>query len=241
MRVLARIGYTLAGLALIAPAAALAGMPIPAPGPYNSGKSTKPSVAKPSGRLCGDCLRAKLMAEKGVSVTPPPALPPGTPVRGGNCTRCGRPAMVLSGANIPSRSMPTSNGAMAGAMAYEAPGHAVTGDEGATFVSNGVDPAPIGVVQPRLASAMPTAGAAAGSMDPSVMAASATVSEPAGMAKANRPHVISHLLGVSDIGRERAERRERRNRESHASIPYGQAVAPVADVPASVVFGRGAR
>ncbi len=237
MRVLARIGYTLAGLAMIAPAATLAGMPIPAPGPYNSGKTTKSSVAKPSGRLCGDCLRAKLMAEKGVSVSSPPALPPGTPVRGGSCTRCGRPAMVLSGANIPSRSMPTSNVGMA----YEAAGHATTGDEGATFVSNGVDPAPIGVMQPRLASATPMSAPAAGSMDPSVMAASATVSEPAGMAKANRPHVISHLLGISDIGRERGERRERRTRESHASIPYGQAPAPVADVPASVVFGRGAR
>ena len=237
MRVLARIGYTLASLAMIGPAATLAGMPIPAPGPYNTTKTTKPSVAKPSGRLCGDCLRSKLMAEKGVSVASPPALPPGTPVRGGNCTRCGRPAMVLSGANLPSRSMPTLNGALA----HETPGHAVTGDEAATFVSNGVDPAPIGVVQPRLASAMPVTSPTAGSIDPSVMAASATVSEPAGMVKANRPHVLSHLLGFSDIGRERGERRERRTRESHASIPYGQAVAPVADVPASVVFGRGAR
>ena len=247
MRVLARIGYTLAGLALFAPAAALAGMPIPAPGPYNNGKASKASTAKPAGRLCGEGQRAKLMAEKGVSISPPPALPPGTPVRGGSCTRCGRPAMILAGPLKPSLYMPASGagGMVSGAVAYDAPGRAVVGDEGINFESNGIDPAPIGLVQPRMASAMPAMqpgqGAPNGPTDPSVMAASATTSEPAGMAKANRPHVISHLLGISDIGRERGERRERRNRESHASIPYGQAPAQVNEVPASAVFGRGAR
>lgn len=127
-------------------------------------------------------------------------------------------------------------------MAYEAPGHAVVGGEEVNFVSNGVDPTPIGVVQPRLASAMPAPSSAPrGAMDPAVMAASATVSEPVGMAKANRPHVISHLLGLSDFGRERAERRERQTRESHAMIPYGQAPEAIHDVPASVVFGRNGR
>lgn len=232
MHVLARIGFTLAGLALLAPAAAQAGMPAFGPSKTKASKSSK---------LCGECQRAKLLFDKGVNVSPPPALPPGTPVRNGNCTRCGRPAVVVSGPLTPSRAIPPSGGMMPGAMANEAPGRASTIEE-VNFASNGVDPTPIGVVQPRLMTAMPVpSGAPRGAMDPAVMAASATVSEPVGMAKTNRPHIVSHLLGFSEYGRERKERKERVSRESHAMIPYGQAPEAIHDVPASVVFGKNGR
>jgi len=112
----------------------------------------------------------------------------------------------------------------------------------ANFVSNGVDPTPIGAVQPRLASSIPVpSNAPRGAVDPAIMAATATVSEPVGMAKANRPHILSHLFGFSDFGRERAERREKVTREGHASIPYGQAAEVPHELPASVVFGPNGR
>lgn len=73
MHVLARIGYTLAGLALFTPAFAQAGMPA-------FGPSNKPKAAtKAPNRLCGECQRAKLLFDKGVAVSPPPALPPRDP------------------------------------------------------------------------------------------------------------------------------------------------------------------
>ena len=239
MHVLARIGYSLAGLALIAPAIAHAGMPIPAPGPYNSGKAPRASIFR-SGKLCADCQRAKVLFDQGVNVTSPPALPPGTPVRGGNCSRCGRTAVVVSGPMTPTPYMPAAPAAPS-AVAYEPPGQMMAGGE-ANYVSNGYDPTPIGTVQPRLMTAIPVPGnAPRGAVDPAIMAATATVSEPVGMAKANRPHVLSHLFGFSDFGRERAERREKVTREGHASIPYGQAPEVPHELPASVVFGRNGR
>ena len=91
MRMLARIGCTLAGLALVAPAVAQAGVPNGAPGPYNSGvKAKAKKKAKAPERLCAECQRQKTMKETKAHIPPPPPLPPGTPLVGGACTHCGR-------------------------------------------------------------------------------------------------------------------------------------------------------
>ncbi|MFO0950347.1 MAG: hypothetical protein U0835_04205 [Isosphaeraceae bacterium] len=54
----------------------------------------------------------------------------------------------------------------------------------------------------------------------------------------NRPHIVSHLLGVSGIGREAREARARRREEAHAAIPYGPSSQPVSELPARMVYGR---
>jgi hypothetical protein len=54
----------------------------------------------------------------------------------------------------------------------------------------------------------------------------------------HRPHILSHLVGASAIGRDRADARARRKEERHASISYGTPATPIQDVPASVVYGR---
>jgi hypothetical protein len=237
MRTLARMGYTLAGLALLAPSAANAGMPISGGTPWVAGqKPSKPGLfksaaAKPGQkqagvRLCAECERVRVMAAEGVSIPPPPPLPPGTVVRGEICTQCGRPAAVLAG-RLPGRSLPTFGGAE--------PGRAVVGDA-PMFAGNGVDPVPIGAVQPRLASAIPTGPS--NTRDASVMPTS-MASDPVAPLGHNRPKVLSHLLGLSALGRDRSEANTRRKDEKHAMIPYGPQGAPaVTDVPASMVYGR---
>jgi hypothetical protein len=255
MRVLATVGYTLAGLMLAAPAAraqqpvyyapvpagmAPAGM-APAPAPYYAPvpAGMAPAGMAPAGmapapaptqaphkhkrslfggeKLCPDCQRARVKAQDGVNVPPPPPLP-GVVSSGGSCTACGgHTHMVLNG---DPRSMMTAGG--------EASGYAVVGN----------DPTPIGEVQPMLAGSRPTPGARGGGpRDASVMMSgySPTPVKPDGV---NRPHVISHLLGVSAIGRQSREARARRKEERHASIAYGpQQTPPVNDLPARMVYG----
>lgn len=234
MRVLARIGCALAGLALMAPMSARAGLPA-----FQSAKAKKAAAKTTSTaeKLCANCVRNKLMAEKGVNVPPPPPLPAGTVISANMCTRCGQPVAVLAGPLPPSRSLPgpAAPGMM---MAGEAPGYASTmGD-----IPGGMDPAPIGSVQPRLAAAtnIPMPNTRLGLRDAAVMPTS-TASEPIVGPEANRPHVISHMIGITAIGRTRREERERRRRESHASIPYGTIDQTVQELPSRMVYGRGVR
>jgi hypothetical protein len=54
---------------------------------------------------------------------------------------------------------------------------------------------------------------------------------------ADRPHIISHLLGIPKLGRHRRER-EDQERQKHASIAYDQPAQQVNEVPASLVYGK---
>lgn len=132
-----------------------------------------------------------------------------------------------------------------------APGHAVVGGPeeapGMAVVNGGMpaaEPTPIGVargslnapVDPRMAAAMPRRGP--GSYDPAVM----PTSVPAAPAPMNgpghdRPHIISHMLGLPRLGHHHAEREEKR-RENHAMEAYGPNNEKVDDLPASMVYGR---
>jgi hypothetical protein len=56
---------------------------------------------------------------------------------------------------------------------------------------------------------------------------------------ANRPHILSHLLGVGGIRKHIRESREDKGREAHASIAYDAPTQPVNELPASVVYGKG--
>ena len=230
MRVLARIGFTMAGMALAAPAAAWAGPPASNPGQQSQHSHRRGLFG--GQRVCSECQRAKAQAHTSVPVPPAPPLP-GPGVDGGSCAVCGNHTEVAH----------TAAGGTYGynpGMAAHTPGHAVVGDEGVGFVTTDGGPVPIGMVAPQMASApapMGPNGPAAGPRDGSVMASgfSPSVNKPPG---SNNPHVISHLLGFSEIGRERQEARSRRKGESHASIRYGEPNNPVTDVPAKVVYGR---
>jgi len=225
MRVLARIGYTLAGLALLAPAAARAGMPVPA---NTQAKVKKKSVKAPK-KLCAVCQYKKMLAQ-GLRVPPPPPLPAGSPVRGEQCGECGALTAVVS-----SGKLYRSDAAMV--VADSTPGRAVVGGP-AEYMAAAGEPTPIGAVAPRFAAAAPTSLApGAGPRDSAVMPTS-MASDPITPGPSRRPHVLSHLFGVSAIGRDWSERRERAKEEKHAMIPYGPQAAPVTDVPASLVYGR---
>jgi hypothetical protein len=233
MSSLARMGYALAALALIAPAAAWAGMPQMASDPTGSGiprlfKHKKSLAHKPE-RLCAECQRVKLMKEKGVQIPPAPPLPPGRVMTGETCTRCGAAVAVLVTPQPVFGESPLN-------VADAAPGRAVVGGEPTGYAVFGTEPAPIGVAPSRLASAMPAAPPG-GPRDPAVMPTS-VARDPIAPPGQNRPHVLSHLFGVSRIGRDRAEVNARKIEEKHASISYGSPTQAVQDVPASVVYGR---
>lgn len=230
MRLLARIGCTVAGLTLLAPSVTQAGMPIAAPGPSHSLARAKKGATK---KFCAGCQARRMMA-KGLRVSTPPPLPAGAPVKGEQCAACGAPtAVVLSGKLY--RSQPPA------LMANNTPGRAVVGGEPVGMMAMDGGPVPIGVVAPRVGSAPSVGfGQGPGSRDGSVMPTSA-VSDPIAPAVGSRPHVLSHLLGVSAIGRERADRKIRAKEEKHAMIPYGTPATPIGDVPASVIYGRRGR
>jgi hypothetical protein len=132
-----------------------------------------------------------------------------------------------------------------------APGYAVVGGpEGAAGFAvvnggmSGSDPTPIGVarggqnapIDPRMAAAMPRPGG--GSYDPSVMPTSVPPPPtPIPGPGHNRPHIISHMLGLSAVGKRHEQRVEKR-RESHAAEAYGDSKEKVTELPASVVYGR---
>lgn len=232
MRVLARISCTLAGLALAAPVAAWAGPPTSAD-PSAAAKPHKHRRTLFGGeRLCAECQRARAKAEHGVNVPPPPPLP-GPAVSGGECTACGAATQVTA-----------SHGPMKGApgMASTAggPGYAVVGAEPPVdYAATGADPLPVGVATPRMASRPAPAPArpGAGPRDASLMTSSYSPAPPVAPG-ANRPHVLSHLFGLSDLGRESRAKYERRREEAHASIPYGTQAPTVTELPAKAVYGR---
>jgi hypothetical protein len=228
MRVLARISCTLAGLALAAPAAATADdaysttAPAPAKAPHKHRWSLFGGE-----RLCAECQRAKVKAKDGVDVPPPPPLP-GPAVNGGACVACGTPTQVMAS---------HGNVTVSPMMPGTAPGMASVGGDPVGYAAVGNDPAPIGMYEPRLAAAAPVRGPAGAQRDSAVTASGYSPTTVSPM-PSNRPHVLSHLLGVSAIGRDAREARERRREEKHASIPYGTQTSAVNDVPAKVVYGR---
>ncbi len=117
MRGLARIGCMLAGLAMCAPAVALAGVPQQeAEQAKQQARKAKAKVAKAARKLCAACQYRALLA-KGVKVAAPDALPMGEPVKGQTCTACGAPtAVVFHGKTYRTPILPATAGVTAGAI-----------------------------------------------------------------------------------------------------------------------------
>lgn len=224
MHLLARTGLALLGLALAAPVAVWADPPASADS-SNPHQHRRGLFGKQ--KLCAECQRAKLQAQ-GINIPPPPALPQGVVTTdGGVCTTC-QQAAGQEGVVISSTEAAPGYAVVGG---DSAPGYAVVGGQMPT-----ADPSPIGVVQGRPAQAP---GRPAGT-DRSVMQASvAPAPDPVRPAGSNRPQILSHLFGISAIGRDYREAKQRRKGEAHAAIRYDQPPTErVTDLPASKVYGK---
>lgn len=233
MSVLARISFTLAGLALAVPSLAQAqSTPPPAQAKPGLHKHKKSLFGRE--HVCPECQRAAVKAKYGVDVPPPPALAmhsqhlPGA----GDCTVCGNQA-VMASASSAVQVMPAAAPAPAPPMvaSNDPMGRASVGGEG------GGDPTPVGMVSPSIASYAPRSAVAPHARDSAVAQSSYSPSAPR-PAGANRPHVISHLFGISAIGRDAREAFARKSEDKHASIPYGVQSSTVDELPARMVYGR---
>jgi len=255
MRFQARLLLGVCGLALAVPAAVVAApLGDDEAGYAVVGEQPQPAPHHHKGlfgwRHCVECQRAYAKSHDGVDIPPPPPLDPASGVVGqvvngqpGQCATC-QGNVVVSGpvmsadAHAPGYAVAGGPGAMASA---DAPGYAVVGEG----VQGGVDPAPIGVYRagrapsgdPRMAAGRP-GGAGAGAYDPAVVP---TNLPPAQVALAgpghDRPHIISHLLGIPKFGQARRAR-EDQERQKHASIAYDQPDHPVTELPASMVYSK---
>ena len=225
MRLRARMSLALFGMALAVPTA------VPAQGPAQPGASGGPHRHTKglfgNKRSCTEC-QVKALAAKGIHIPPPPsAIPDGAIVSGEECTTC-RSAPMVSGP------MTFQDGS--------APGHAVVGGAASGYAVVGGEvppgePTPIGAINPGLASNIPPAAAGRpGTMDPSLTPTS-MAPNPIRPKMHNDPRVVSHLLGLPDLGRGRRAAQVRKEREAHAKISYGPTNARVNDVPASLIYG----
>jgi hypothetical protein len=250
MRIRARLLLGLYGLMLVVPTIAAAAPLGEDEAGYAAAGGQPPSQPAPhhhkglfGRRHCVECQRAYVKAHDGVDVGAPPVLPPGATIQGpvlaAQVSTCGPcqgngvvsgPIMMANG-SAPGYAVVDGTGMMANA---NAPGYAVVGG-----IASGEEPSPIGVSRagqdPRMAAMGPRAGA--GAMDPSVVPASIP---PAQVALAgpghDRPHVISHLLGIPKLGAHRREL-EDKERQKHAAIAYDQPGAKITELPASMVYG----
>lgn len=259
MRLLARLGLALCGLALATSGMVKADEPM-APPPSDA---AVPRAAQVAGhhhkglfgwRHCVECQRAWAKKHDGVDVPPPPSSPAaaamaGTGVhyhsQGTACAVCQAGATVSGPVSVV-ESYPPGHAVVGGpALASNLPpGYAVVG--GGEPQMAGADPAPVGVSKagqtqwnnPRLAMMPPRAGA--GSFDPSVQPSSMIPPQTAlDNENTTRPHILSHLFGFGGISRHIRERHEDQERAVHASIAYDSPSQPVNEVPASVVYGKG--
>jgi hypothetical protein len=183
-------------------------------------------------RHCVDCQRAYAKAHDGVDIPAPPPIVQGgvhgqvVAANGGACAVC--PGGVVSG--------PIANGGYAMA---DGAGYAVVGE-----AAPGADPSPIGVSRAGQAKwgnqRVAAAGAhpGGGPYDSAVVPANLPPGQVAlASPEHNRPHVVSHLLGLPIAGTRRRERAEK-EREKHAAIAYDQPKQQVTELPASMVYGN---
>jgi hypothetical protein len=257
MRLSARLLLGLCGLALAVPAVMAgplgddqassvpAGMQAPQPPPHHH----KGLFGR---RHCVECQRAYAKAHDGIDIPPPPEIGPMAAAPGhvhtgqsGDCLTC-QGGVVVSGPVIvgdphaPGYAVVGGGGAtVAGA---DAPGYAVVGE-----TVTGPEPAPIGVSRARQPSwadsrtGAPSARPGAGPVDPSVVPTGLPPAQVALTAPGHdRPHIISHLLGIPKLGQSRRAREEQ-ERQKHAAIAYDQPNRPVNELPAAMVYGKDGR
>jgi hypothetical protein len=249
MRFRARLVLGLYGVALAVPAVVMAG-PLGddegAPGAMNVAQAEAPTHHHKGifgRRHCVECQRAAVKARDGVDVPPPPPLEPAMQgqvviTNGAHCPTC-QGNMVVSGPVVSQDAHAPGYAVVGGPGGSDVPGYAVVGE-----AMVGAEPVPVGVSKMRSKGAMDPRMAAvggrpgAGPVDPSVVPTNFPAQNALASPPSNRPHIISHLLGLPVIGAHRRER-EQQERDRHAAIAYGQNDKPVTELPSSVVYGKG--
>ncbi len=211
------------GLAVVAPASMAAGPDEPVSPPATASKHTHKGLF---GRHhCVECQRARVKARDGVDMPPPPPLDPGV-VHGGSVVQGDCPACQQS-----------AHQHQMAAADPNAPGIAVVGD-----MMPGAEPEPVGMatVHPHGTPMMVGRSRPGGPLDPAVMPSAMPPAQTAlGTPGHERPHIIAHVFGLRSPGtlsRKRADA----ERQKHAAIAYGSNNLPVTELPASVVYGKGA-
>jgi hypothetical protein len=247
MRFRARLVLGLYGVALAVPAVVMAG---PLGDDESIATQAPPQMqAEPhhhkglfGRRHCVECQRARVKAQDGIDVPPPPSIDSGMQgqvmVDPAHCPTC-QGNMVVAGPMPGHDAHAAGYAVVGGPGGPEAPGYAVVGE-----MMTGAEPAPVGVSKmrnhgakdPRMAAMGGQPGS--GPLDPSVVPtnlppAQAAIASP----PSNRPHIISHLFGLPMLGQMRRER-EDKERDRHASIAYGQLEKPVSELPASMVYSK---
>jgi hypothetical protein len=234
MRRLAHISMALLGLALAIPATALGfdDPPASSPAPHKHGLFHR-------AKDCPACSSAKA-AQAAIHVVqapaPAPAPPPMMLPEGSKITGCAHSANGVCAAcrkilEAPGQIVMVAPGAPANAVAAApaaAPGRVVIADTS--------DPMPVGLMRTDYHPGAPgTPGA------PS-MSVPANGRDPFMPPKPeSKPHILSHLFGFADVGndvRTAAASRDRKKREAHAAISYGENASKVEDLPASMVYGK---
>jgi hypothetical protein len=255
------MGLAALGLALCAPtvgwaqqAAAPAPPPANAPAAANLPQHTHRRNFFGKEILCTECLRARAMARSGQYIPPAPPLPPTDDgkLRDGFCLNCvqgGTVAVgtttggeVVAGRLVPG---PVVQGGPVVAQARKAPGRAVVGGDAPGYASVGGDamlasePTPIGrtmMTQAWANARQPAPNRQAKA--PSDSALMPTSFNPVAPEGSNNPHILRHLFGLDAIGSLSRREAERRAREKHAAIAYGQKDQPVTELPASMVYTK---
>lgn len=213
-------------------------------------------------RHCTECQRARAKARDGIDVPPPPssvAYPPGTVAPGSvvhgheHSHHHGQPPVMLSHVQEGTcvaceQAAGTIVSGPAVTVDPTVPGYASVGGPAApgyASVGGGAPPSPIGVARAHAgASGISPGRSGFGTQDASVMPTSAAIPAaptPMGDTGPTRPHVLGHLLGISDLARERRERRglkAQKLRDQHAAIAYDEKSQPVTELPASMVYGK---
>ena len=188
-------------------------------------------------RHCVECQRARVKAHDGIDIPPPPS-PPGMVYQGqvivtGPMVMNDPHGMVVNGSQ-------EAGYAVVGPGAEDTTGYAVVGGPAPS-----AEPTPIGVARggqnPSWADARMAAMAPRRvqgrtiprSSPPACRRLSSAIAGPGH----DRPHIISHILGIPLIGTHRRQR-EQRERENHAAIAYGDSKQKVTELPASMVYGK---
>ncbi|MGP0065441.1 MAG: hypothetical protein ACLQGP_17785 [Isosphaeraceae bacterium] len=191
-------------------------------------------------RHCVECQRARAKKQDGVEIPPPPGPPEmaGMAVRGE--TMVTGPVIMMDSDGHMVKESQEAGFAVVGDPS--APGVAVVGESGPSS-----EPVPVGVARgAQMPSADPLMAAmarrpGAGSYDASVVPTSIPAAPQAMSGPGhNRPHIISHIFGLPQLGRHRREQ-EAKERQQHAAIAYGDANKKVNELPASMVYSNGSR
>jgi hypothetical protein len=227
MRRLAHFSMALLGLALAIPASALGFDDPPAsnPAPHKHGLFKK-------AHDCPACAAAKA-AHHHVAPVPaqsPMVLPEGSKITGcahssnGVCAACRK---ILES---PGQIVMVAPANVVAAAPASAPGHAVVADTS--------EPMPVGLMRTDYRPGTPGAPGA-----PAPAASSPTNGRDPFMPPKpeSRPHILSHLFGFADVRNDvhtAVASRDRKKRETHAAIAYGENASKVEDLPASMVYGK---